>query len=72
VIQLLERGLLEGLGYGGACVVHEHIQLAESGDGFFDSGVDGFRVGRVRLDGEGFSTDGFDCFDYGGGCVGVL
>ena len=72
LIHLFERGLLERLGDGGACVVHEDIEPAEGGDGLFDGGVDGFGVGCVCLDGECFSAIAFDCFDHCGSCIDVL
>jgi len=49
-VQFLQRGLLEALGDGRAGIVHEHIKLAEGGDGLFPPrALVASAIGGVRL-----------------------
>ncbi len=48
-IHLLQGRLLKRFRNGRAGIVHQDIQLAEGRGGLFDRGLDGVRVGGIRL-----------------------
>src|SRR5450631_4031294 len=72
MVHLFQRRLLEWLGNGCSCVVHQDIELAESLDGHFDRVLDSLRIGRVSPERLGLSTGRFDGLDYGGSRAGIL
>ena len=62
-VHLLQRGLLELLRNGRAGIVHQYIQRAEGRDGLFDCGLDGIRVGGIRLNRDQPPAARFDPLD---------
>ena len=71
-VDLFHAGLFEGFRNGCARVVHQHIQTTEGRDGLLYRRFDGFDIGSIRLDRDGFSASSSLTADHGGSRSGVL
>jgi hypothetical protein len=69
-IHLFQSRFLERFWNGRAGIVHQNIQLAEGGDDLFDRGLDGVRIGGIRLDCDRLSALAFNLLNHRRGCIG--